>query len=297
MSGPHPPFSYVAMMEGLGLGEYAALPNLEPTIPAAIDVPLAEATVGLFTSCGAILPNQRPFAPTNDLTFRLIGRDVPVAEVTFAHPTPVRGFAERDLNVAYPRDRLVELEEQGAIGRLADNAVSMLGSITTYTRMLEQTAPMVAEAFKDQGVDLVLAVPFCPACHRATSLLAKALEASGVPTVTITVLREMAEALKPSRPVFLDYPLGATAGRPGDPVNQREIVLETLQVGHAMAGKWGIYDLPFAYSGDDRSWEDDVRAIYAVHGREIHRARVADHQAAGEQLVGNEEAISIACAC
>jgi hypothetical protein len=24
---------------------------------------------------------------------------------------------------------------------------------------------------------------------------------------------------------------------------------------------------------------------------------VADHQAAGEQLVGNEEAISIACAC
>jgi hypothetical protein len=76
MSSRHPPFSYVAMMEGLGLGDYAALPGLEPTIPATVDVPLAEATIGLFSSCGAILPGQRPFAKTNDLSFRLIGRDV-----------------------------------------------------------------------------------------------------------------------------------------------------------------------------------------------------------------------------
>ena len=49
----------------------------------------------------------------------------------------------------------------------------MLGSITTYTALLEQTGPILAETYKELGVDLVLAIPFCPACHRATSLIAK----------------------------------------------------------------------------------------------------------------------------
>ena len=159
MSRRYAPFSYVAMMEGLGLGEYAALPNLQPTMPAVVDVPLAEATVGLFTSCGAILPHQRPFATTNDLTFRLIGRDVPVAEVTFAHPTPVRGFAEQDLNVAYPRDRLVELEAAGTIGRFAQTSVSLVGSITRYGDLLEQTVPRIYDELAKQNVDFALLVP------------------------------------------------------------------------------------------------------------------------------------------
>jgi D-proline reductase (dithiol) PrdB len=291
------PFSYVEMMEGFGLAEYAALPDFAPSERLAIAKPLSEATVGLFVSCGAILPHQRPFASTNDLTFRLIPRDVPVAEVGFAHPTPVRGFAEQDLNVAYPRDRMIELEAAGVIGALADQAVSMLGSITTYTELLEESAPMVAHTFKDLGVDLVLAVPFCPACHRATSLVAKSLEAHGVPTVMLTVLREMAQAFKPARPVFLDFPLGATAGRPGDPDGQREIIQAALEAGHAMDGPWHIHDLPYQFAGEDRSWEDDIRAIYAVQGKAIHRARVAEHTAHGETLAGNEQALTVACAC
>jgi D-proline reductase (dithiol) PrdB len=291
------PFSYVAMMTELGLADYAALPDFPPSDRAPIDKALGQVTVGLFVSCGAILPHQRPFAPTNDLTFRLIPREAPVAQVGFAHPTPVRGFAERDLNVAYPRDRLIELEADGTIGALAPQAVSMLGSITTYTALLEQTAPIIAETFIEMGVDVVLAVPFCPACHRATSLVAKSLEAHGVATVMLTVLREMAEAFKPARPVFLDFPLGATAGRPGDREGQRAILRDALELGVAMDGPWHIHDLPYQFSGADRSWEDDVRAIYAETGKEIHRARVAEHLAEGESLVGNEKALEIACAC
>ncbi len=291
------PFSYVEMMTGFGLADYAALPDFAPTDRAPLSKPLEDATVGLFVSCGAILEHQRPFAPTNDLSFRLIPRDVPVSQVGFAHPTPVRGFAEQDLNVAYPRDRLVELEAAGVIGALAPQAVSMLGSITTYTPLLEQTAPVLAETFTEMGVDLVLAIPFCPACHRATSLIARSLEVHGLPTVMLTVLREMAEAFKPARSVFLDFPLGATAGRPGDADGQRAILRDALELGAAMDGPWSIAELPYQYAGHDRSWEDDVRAIYAETGRQIHRARVAEHADKGETLVGNEEALGIACAC
>jgi hypothetical protein len=108
-------FSYVAMMTELGMADFAALPDFSPSDRAPIGTPLGEATVGLFVTCGAILPHQRQFASTNDLSFRLIPREVPVAEVNFSHPTPVRGFAEQDLNVAYPRDRLVELQASGSL--------------------------------------------------------------------------------------------------------------------------------------------------------------------------------------
>jgi len=132
------PFSYVEMMTAMGLAKYAELPRFEPLVAAPLTKPIAQSRVGLFASCGALRPGQRAFAPQNDLTFRLLSRDVPVSELTFAHPTPVRGFAVEDLNVAYPRDRLVELEAEGVIGELAPQAVSMLGSITRYTDLLEQ---------------------------------------------------------------------------------------------------------------------------------------------------------------
>jgi D-proline reductase (dithiol) PrdB len=292
------PFSYVEMMTGFGLADYAELPNFEPTSPAPLTKPLEQSTLSLFSSCGVRTRSQRPFEPLNDLTFRTIPRDVPVSELTFEHPTPVRGFAEQDLNVAYPRDRLVELEAEGVFSRLADNAVSMLGSITTYKELVEQTVPVMAEIFKDQGTDLVLLVPFCPACHRATLLVARALEARGLPCVTLTVLREMAQALKPARPVFLDYPLGATAGRPNDPANQREILRAALTVGAAPETDWRIRDLPFEFAPDgSRAWEDEVRRIYEIKGKEIHRARVAAHIDEGESLVGREQELGIACAC
>jgi D-proline reductase (dithiol) PrdB len=291
------PFSYVEMMTAMGLGDYAELPLFEPIAPAPLAKPIAESRVGVFTSCGALRPGQRAFEPQNDLTFRLLPREIAVAELTFAHPTPVRGFAVEDLNVAYPRDRLIEMEAAGMIGELAPRAVSMLGSITRYSELLEQTAPVVAETFSEQAVDVVLLVPFCPACHRATALMARGLEARGIPCVYLSVLREMAEAFRPARPVFLDFPLGATVGRPNDPELQRAILHETFAAAERLPADGTIHELPFQWSGDDRSWEDEVRAIYAETGREIHRRRVAAHIADGERLAGREAQLNISCAC
>jgi D-proline reductase (dithiol) PrdB len=292
-------FSYVEMMNSFGLAEYAELPQFEPSVKSALTVPLADSRLGLFASCGVHLPEQKPFEPINDLTFRLVPREAPVAQLTFDHPSPIRGYALQDLNVAYPRDRLVELERAGIFGELAPHAASMLGSITTYTALAEQAVPKLAEIYKDMAVDAVLLVPFCPACHRATSIVARGLEARGVPTVMLTVLREMADAFKPARPVFLDYPLGASAGRPNDPQNQREVLTATLQAGWAMEGtKWHIEDLPFQFVEDgSRAWEDEVRDIYAVQGRTIHRSRVAEHTEVGESLVGHESEFTVRCAC
>lgn len=290
------PFSYVEMMRGFGFAEFAELPDFQPVAPAPIRTKLSDARLGLFTTVGAHLPTQRAFNQINDLTFRMVPLDVPVADLEFDHPSPIRGFALEDLNVVFPRDRLVELQREGVFGELAPAAVSMLGSITRYHELVDQTAPMIVEALADQNVDLALLVPFCPACHRATHMISRALEAKGIPCITMTALREMAEAFKPARPVFADFPLGATVGRPQDTRMQQSVLRGTLEVADAPSDPWRITDLPQTWA-PDRGWEDDVRALYASEGKEVHRARVTTHIKDGEGLVGREQELDIACGC
>lgn len=155
---------------------------------------------------------------------------------------------------------------------------------------------MIADIFTEQGVDLVLMVPFCPACHRATRMVSRALEAKGIPCVTMTALREMAEAFKPARPVFADFPLRATVGRPNEPEMQRSVLRSTLGVATSPTEPWRITDLPQMWAAD-RSWEGDVRKLYESAGRDVHRARVATHMRDGEGLSGREDELDVACGC
>jgi D-proline reductase (dithiol) PrdB len=99
-------------------------------------------------------------AETNDLSYRLIDRATSFSELVIAHQTPVRIWALDDLNVVYPKDRLVELETEGVIGRLAPKAVSMVGSITKFSELLQKTVPAIKEEFDAQGVDFVFLFPF-----------------------------------------------------------------------------------------------------------------------------------------
>ncbi len=155
------PFNYVEFMTQLMAPQpYPSPPNFAPPKLARLRKPIAESTIGIFTSAGVQLAIDKPLAETNDLSYRLIGRDTLVADLVIAHRTPVRVWALDDINVAFPRDRLIELESEGTIGRLAPQAVSMVGSITKFTELIEQTVPAIQKEFESQGVDLVLLFPF-----------------------------------------------------------------------------------------------------------------------------------------
>lgn len=154
------PFRYTEFMTKLlAPRPYPSVPNFDPPTLTPLRKPVAESTVGLFASIGAHLPSQPPPAVTNDLTYRLLPREVPVSELLFSHETPVRVWAQQDLNVAYPRDRMVELEAEGTIGRLAPRAVSMVGSITRYSELIEDVVPQIKKEFDSQGVDLAFLFP------------------------------------------------------------------------------------------------------------------------------------------
>jgi D-proline reductase (dithiol) PrdB len=177
------------------------------------DRPVSELTVGLFVSVGACAPEQLPLAETNDLSFHVIPQSVPTSDLAFDHPSPVRYWADRDLNVAFPRDRLAELASEITPGTLAPVAISVLGSISLWDRLANETAPKIKAEFDAQGVDLVVIVPFCPGCHRAMMILARALEGRGMATLTMSTLADISEGFKPPRTALVDYPPGSPCGR------------------------------------------------------------------------------------
>lgn len=155
------PFMYVDFMTKLMAPKpYPPQPVFNAATLTPLRKPLGESTIGVLTSCGAQLKGDAPMAETNDLSYRLVHRSVPLSALKVSHMTPSRKWALEDLNVAYPRDRLIELEEQGVFKKLAPNAISMVGSITRYTELLSDVAPRIKAEFDQQEVDLALILPF-----------------------------------------------------------------------------------------------------------------------------------------
>ncbi|MGH7874321.1 MAG: hypothetical protein ACREQO_19185 [Candidatus Binatia bacterium] len=155
------PFMYVDYMTKLmAPNPYPHQPNFNLPRLTPLRKPMDQSTLGVLTSCGAQLKSDEPMAETNDLSYRLLHRDIPLSELKVSHMTPSRKWALEDLNVAYPRDRLIELEQEGVFKRLAPHAVSLVGSITLYTELLNDLVPRIKEEFDKQEVDLVLILPF-----------------------------------------------------------------------------------------------------------------------------------------
>lgn len=293
------PFDFYSFASSIGL-DPPPLPELPPPTRVPLRRPLQEATVGLFVSCGVRRTDDPPLGVTNDLSFRLVPRDAAPGSLVLDHESPVRAFADDDLAVAYPRDRLVELEREGVIGRLADDAVSMVGSITLFDPLLLDTVPRIFAEMTRQSVDLVLLAAFCPGCHRSVSLVARALEKRGLPTVTLVTVAQIAEAFKPPRAAFLDYPPGCPAGRPHDAADQRAVLTAALALATAnpdAGAPWRLHRLPFEYlAGGSRDWEQVVEQLYRDRYG-VLASHVADHTARGQSLAGAEEDFVVRCNC
>ena len=64
-------------------------------------------------------------------------------------------------------------------------------------------------------------------------------------------------AINPPRAVYLDFPLGHTAGKPHDKALQRRILRDTLDALATIDAPGTIRHLPYRWAGDD-AWKDSV---------------------------------------
>ena len=68
------------------------------------------------------------------------------------------------------------------------------------------------------------------------SVLARAIEAEGLPTATIALVREHAEKVKPPRALFVPFPYGYPLGKPEDAPFQHRVIDATLALLDAPKG-------------------------------------------------------------
>jgi D-proline reductase (dithiol) PrdB len=59
-------------------------------------------------------------------------------------------------------------------------------------------------------------------------LVQRAIEAEGIPTIGISILKEVTEKVRPPRSVFLRYPFGHPLGEAFNARQQRAILLDAL---------------------------------------------------------------------
>jgi hypothetical protein len=90
-------------------------------------------------------------------------------------------------------------------------------------------------------------------------LVARHVEAAGIPTLCMSSALDITRSVNPPRAAFLDFPLGHTTGKPGQPELQRRILIDALSSFEAMTVPGSVRTLPYRWSDDD-GWKEKAFA-------------------------------------
>jgi hypothetical protein len=81
-------------------------------------------------------------------------------------------------------------------------------------------------------------------------LLQRVFDEALLSTISLTLVKEITEQVKPSRALFVEHPFGFTFGNIGERDLQRRILLDALAAAERTSTP-GIVDLPYHWTHDD----------------------------------------------
>lgn len=137
---------------------------------------------------------------------------------------------------------------------------------------LEIDAPLILEMLRADKVDVAVLIPNCPICHQSQSLLARYLEASGMPTVVMGTAKDIVEYCGVPRFLFSDFPLGNAAAKPND-VRSQDLLFElALRLLESAPAPRTTVQSPLIWSADP-SWKLDYSNLDRLSPEEIVRLR------------------------
>ena len=236
MAGPSPtaairdaddaPIPYMARTrayyQALGYDEPYRWAHFADVPFAALGKPLNECRIGLVTTAALYDPargDQGPGAAYNAAAkfHRAYAHategdpDVRISHVTYDRTHT----SAEDPNSWFP---LAQLKRAAADRQIGNVAPRFYGAPTTRSQRttLEQDAPDILAFMRADKVDAAVLVPNCPVCHQTISLVARHLEAAGIPTVIMGCAKDIVEHAGVPRFLFSDFPLGNAAGKPHD---------------------------------------------------------------------------------
>lgn len=82
-------------------------------------------------------------------------------------------------------------------------------------------------------------------------LLQRVFDEAGLSTISLTLVKEITEQVRPSRALFVEHPFGFTFGNIGESSLQRRILADCLQAAERMTTLGTIVDLPYKWTHDN----------------------------------------------
>ena len=202
-----------------------------PFEPARRALPMMN--LALISSAGAYIDGTEPFdtsAPGGDLSFREIPSQIEAEDLKFAARGYDSAAVQQDINSQLPLARLFEFESNGIIGQLNSVFWSLCGFIPDAAGLVEMTVPRLIESVKRYQVQAALLIPASRLCHQSMSLIARALERDGIPTMTLAVDQDIVQSVRPPRAAYYVGQPGSVAGQPNWPEYQRRVLDEALRL-------------------------------------------------------------------
>ena len=176
-----------------------------------------------------------------------------------------------DSGTWFPLPQLQRLAREGRIGQVAPR---FFGAPTNRSHRvtIDIDAPEILARCQADQVDVAVIVPNCPVCHQTSALVARHLEANGIPTVVMGCAKDIVEHAAAPRFLFSDFPLGNSAGKPHD-VDSQALTLElALRLLESASGARTTMQSPLRWS-EDASWKLDYNNIAQMSPEELARRR------------------------
>ncbi|HZK90547.1 MAG TPA: glycine/sarcosine/betaine reductase selenoprotein B family protein [Stellaceae bacterium] len=245
---------------------------------APLKKPLAACRIGLVTTAAPYQPDkgdQGPGAPYNGAAkfYRVYSGDTAVDhDLRISHVAYDRVHTGADDgNTWFPLPALRRMAAAGRIGEVAPRFHSAPTNRSQQTT-LDRDAPEILARLREDGADAAVLVPNCPVCHQTISLVARHLEAGGIPTVVMGCAKDIVEFSGVPRFLFSDFPLGNSAGKPHDRQSQDFTLELALRVLETAPGPRTTVQSPLRWSADP-DWKLDYSNIERLPPDEIARRR------------------------
>jgi D-proline reductase (dithiol) PrdB len=245
---------------------------------APLRKPLAECRIALVTTASRYQPDkgdQGPGAPYNGAAkfYRVYSGDSTLDhDLRISHIAYDRDHTSAaDSNTWFPLPALRRAVKAGRIGALTPRFHGFPTNRSQQTT-LDQDCPELLARLREDGADAAVLVPNCPVCHQSISIAARYLEANGIPTVIMGCAKDIVEFAGVPRFLFSDFPLGNSAGKPGDPASQALTLELALRVLESAPGSRTTVQSPLRWS-DNPDWRLDYSNIERLSPEEIARRR------------------------
>lgn len=213
------------------LNGYPWVANIHaPFTPVRRALPMLN--LALISSAGAYIDGTDGFETDSrdgDMSFREIPIEVDAVDLRYSAKGYDPASVREDRNSQIPVDRLLEYQANSVIGSLNSVWWSVTSWAPNAAMVAAELAPEIAARLAHFQVQAALLVPASRLCHQTLGIVARAIEMSGIPTMTIAVDPRITDKVRPPRTAYYSGEFGSVAGKPGWREYQLRVLDEALR--------------------------------------------------------------------